>query len=154
MTITRIDGTKTWARVPSGLFLHDIGHYVVEKQLGLKRAFFGIINSGVEISDFEKKQEKKDYALLENLPIEALQVEHMVNLLQIEYLQGLDKENFVSELNQILNYHNIPTINGLDRFNMKSIREEYYILARRIQELRPEDRIDLTIEMSKTFPSD
>ena len=56
LTCTRPDGSVTWQRQlgSHGLFFprHDLTHYAVETVLGLHTAFYGLIASGWDISDF------------------------------------------------------------------------------------------------------
>jgi hypothetical protein len=53
LACTRADGSATWQRGPGDFFpFHDLGHYAIETTLGLRRAFFGLLESGWEITDF------------------------------------------------------------------------------------------------------
>lgn len=56
LTCTRTDGTVTWQRQLGvhGQFFprHDLTHYAVETVLGFQNAFYGLIASGWDISDF------------------------------------------------------------------------------------------------------
>lgn len=89
----RNDGSCTWAalNLPSA---HDVGHYAVETTLGFCDAFFGLLAQGWAIQDFGQSNpltgEKPD------IPIQGLQVEALVGLLDIERCSGLalDFESF------------------------------------------------------------
>jgi hypothetical protein len=54
---TRVDGTETWQKqegAHAAFFpLHDLTHYSVESELGLRSAFFGLIAQGWSITDTE-----------------------------------------------------------------------------------------------------
>lgn len=51
----RADGTSTWQRQKDHFFvLHDLSHYAIETTLGLTRAFYGLIASGWNVTDFGK----------------------------------------------------------------------------------------------------
>jgi hypothetical protein len=56
LSCTRADGTVTWQRQQGaqGLFFprHDLTHYAVETVLGFRSAFYGLVASGWDISDF------------------------------------------------------------------------------------------------------
>jgi len=56
LSCTRADGTVTWQRQlgAHGAFFprHDLTHFAVETELGYHRAFFGMVASGWDISDF------------------------------------------------------------------------------------------------------
>ena len=55
LSIQREDGSETWQSYgnQSEFFpLHDLTHYAVESELGLTRAFFGMIANGRDANDF------------------------------------------------------------------------------------------------------
>lgn len=62
LTAVRADGTTTWQRQDGqlGRFfpLHDLTHYTVETVLGFRRAFFGLLADGWDLSDFGKQSGK------------------------------------------------------------------------------------------------
>jgi hypothetical protein len=53
LSSTRNDGSTTWSKLHRGLETHDLAHYAVESTLRFSKAFYGIINEGYNISDFE-----------------------------------------------------------------------------------------------------
>ncbi len=55
LTITKDDGSVTWSKLQRGLEFHDLAHYAVEKELQLKNSFYGMVNKGLDIHDFENK---------------------------------------------------------------------------------------------------
>jgi hypothetical protein len=72
LVLVREDGSSTSGSVgpPSGYGpVHDLAHYVVERTLGLSEGFLGLVASGWEIADFEKKGTAK------RLPAEAILAE-------------------------------------------------------------------------------
>ncbi len=68
---------------------HDLSHFAVETILGYKTAFYGMINNGVELSDFMVK-ERRD-AL--KLTTEAMHAESLANLFLMDFVDG-PVENF------------------------------------------------------------
>jgi hypothetical protein len=54
--LRRADGTTTWQKRsgPTAEFfaLHDLTHYAVETELGFRRAFYGLVAEGWDLSDF------------------------------------------------------------------------------------------------------
>ena len=62
LSAVRADGTTTWQRQEGqlGRFfpLHDLTHYAVETTLGFRRAFFGLLAEGWDLSDFGKTSSK------------------------------------------------------------------------------------------------
>jgi len=90
-----------WIEADNFLVLHDICHFTIETTLGYKTAFWGLVNSGINPSDFEDK-EKRDSLNLSN---EAWYAEHLANLLLIEYTQGTF-ENINEVFKQCMIEHN------------------------------------------------
>jgi len=81
----RADGSVTWqkqGRQAAHFALHDMTHFAVESTLGTRRAFFGLIAEGWDIEDTTGKGSRGA------LPEEALEVEHIVGLLDSERASG------------------------------------------------------------------
>lgn len=51
----RADGSHTSARLGPGLPFHDLAHFVVERQCGLRRGFFGNIAAGYALDELADK---------------------------------------------------------------------------------------------------
>jgi len=98
--ITRADGSQTWSKFEHLFHAHhDLMHYALETTLGYTQAFYGIINSGYDIQDFElPKNERPKELLSKNLPQEALWAEILIGLLQAEHFQKMPKEDFFDTL--------------------------------------------------------
>ena len=80
----RKDGSTTWQHVSPFFMMHDLCHYAVETTLALKNAFFGMVASGIDITNFDLPKEQRNIQLTD----EAIFAEHLVNLLVIDYAQG------------------------------------------------------------------
>ncbi|RTL60952.1 MAG: hypothetical protein EKK37_02005 [Sphingobacteriales bacterium] len=85
LSCARNDGSQTWMQVSDFFIVHDLAHYAVETVLGYQNAFYGMLNSGINITDFEEPKEERTVILTD----EAIVTEHLVNLLVIEYRQGV-----------------------------------------------------------------
>ena len=83
---TRSDGSVTWQNQPGRhapfFALHDLTHFAVESQLGLSRAFYGLIASGWDIADTTGKGTRGP------LPLDAIVAEHLVGALDQERASG------------------------------------------------------------------
>jgi hypothetical protein len=77
-------GDECWIEADDFLVMHDLSHYAIEKNLGFKTAFWGMIKDGLHPSVFEDKQER-DKLLISN---EAWYAEYLANLFLIELSQG------------------------------------------------------------------
>ena len=78
----RADGSVTWQRQrgrSAGFFpLHDLTHFAIESELGVRHAFFGLIADGWEIEETTGKSPRG------SLPSEAYAVERLVGLFDLE----------------------------------------------------------------------
>ncbi|MFM7839692.1 MAG: hypothetical protein ACKO6K_08990 [Chitinophagaceae bacterium] len=80
----RDDGTVVWQPVNSFFVLHDLAHYALEKVLGFRTAFLGLVNQGLHPQDFEEAEKRKAISLT----AEAWNAENMANLFLTEWAQG------------------------------------------------------------------
>jgi hypothetical protein len=87
LSCTRADGSVTWQRQEgsSGAFfpLHDLTHYSVETVLKFRRAFYGLVADGWDISRFGAAGTKNQ------IPEEALLAEVIVGFFDVERATGV-----------------------------------------------------------------
>ena len=141
----RSDGSSTWTKIQPAIEFHDLAHYVVETELGFAQAFYGMVAAGHNIEDFELPREQRPEALLPaNLPAEALQTEHIVNLLQIGQSQTDTEMDFLETLRNILNDNTIEFPEKLDARTLQSIQLRLKGLLLSWQQLEPGDSLQLT----------
>jgi len=78
----RDDGTETWqkntGRTAAFFPLHDLTHYAVETELGIRDAFFGVVADGWSIDETGQR------GVATRLPPAALYVESVVGTLDAE----------------------------------------------------------------------
>jgi len=92
--ITRSDDTETWMSFKHNFIQHDLMHYAAETILDWQDGFYGLVEKGIDIQDFELENREKR----PNLPLPAIQMEFIVNLLETEIYQGNPVENFNEQL--------------------------------------------------------
>ena len=82
LVCVRADGNECWQkhekRQAAHFPFHDLTHYAVETTLGTQRAFFGLVAAGWEFDDTTGKGARGA------IPPEAIVVEHLVGLLDVE----------------------------------------------------------------------
>ncbi len=82
----RADGTETWQKQQghqAAFFpLHDLTHFAVETELGIRSAFYGLIASGWSIDETGAR------GVAARLPPEAIFVESVVGTLDTERASG------------------------------------------------------------------
>ncbi len=87
LSCTRAGGSVTWQRQDGqrGRFfpLHDLTHYAVETVLGLDRAFYGLVASGWDLTDFGTPWPRGP------MPPDALAAELIVGFLDTERASGM-----------------------------------------------------------------
>lgn len=72
LACVRADGSRTWERVQAAIAVHDLVHFVVEREFGWTDGFYGLVAGGWSITDFYDKEKAH------SLPRGALRAEHMV----------------------------------------------------------------------------
>jgi hypothetical protein len=86
LTCTRADGSVTWQRQDGklGAFfpLHDLTHYAVETVFGFRRAFYGLLAEGWDLSSFGEPGTKG------RLPEDANLAELIVGFFDLERITG------------------------------------------------------------------
>lgn len=146
LTFRRSDGSQTWSmlRLPIG---HDLAHYAVETVLQLRQAFFGLLDQGFSTDDFELPRERRQQALLPaNLPLEALQTEHIVALLQTEWACGRNV-SFTSDLMQSLTDKGLAYPHQLTAERLEEIRKTYSALMNQWDKLPAGQQLNLAIRI-------
>lgn len=147
LTITRDDGTSDWTKLHPNMYAHDIGHYVIETVLEFSKAFYGLINEGYNIKDFELPKPERPPALQPvNLPIEALQTEFIVNQIQVERFNSGKDPNFLETLRAALLMKELPFPEKLTSEKLDEIRLKYDQLITAFHQLPENDILELEIK--------
>jgi hypothetical protein len=149
LTCIRADGSSTWTKLQRGMEMHDLAHYAVESELEFRDAFYGIVNRGFQVGDFELPRDRRPRELIPaNLPVEAIQTEHIVNLLQIEYFNtGAEDPDFLANLANILEQYDLPFPEELDEAALQRIRKTYHDLVSRWMMLPPGEMLELEMNI-------
>ncbi|MEO1436607.1 MAG: hypothetical protein AAFV80_13800 [Bacteroidota bacterium] len=144
---TRPDGTQTWTRLYPNFEIHDFAHYVVESRLGFQEAFYGCLAEGYHISDFELPKDQRPKALMPpNIPDEALQTEHLVNLLQT-YFSAFEASLLLDDFRQILAEREIPFPEQLSMKVLEEIQEDLERLMEEWQALDFGESLELEFQL-------
>lgn len=148
LTFFRTDGTSTYTKIRPGLEVHDLAHYVVETVLGFKEAFYGLINQGYTVPDFERPRDQRPTALIpENMPVEALQTEFIVNQLQIELYNSGEQKEFLSLLEQAMSERGLSFPVALTADKVTVMREELQHLVAQWRTLEVGHVLELSMEL-------
>jgi hypothetical protein len=128
LTIVRDDGTASLGQVVPGFgpdaIPHDLLHAVVEKTLGLRRGVYGMVNTGLEITELldpTRKSSNRSEAQL-------MHSEIVTSLLQAEIAyQGMEDATFTDELRRQCTEARLPVIAIGDdlRRELRALRDEY-----------------------------
>ena len=106
----RPDGSETWSNTKYPVMvIHDLIHYVVETELGFRRAFYGLLAEGHDVSSFSLPVTQRSTVLQPaRLPPEAHQAEILVGLLQSERTDSVTYPHFVAMLAKVCVLKNVP----------------------------------------------
>ena len=122
---------------------HDMVHYVVETTLGYKDGFYGLLAQGHDIQSFgqvDKRTGKKPV-----VPVEAIQVECIVELLQTELWDGAPYDDFLDLLKSICLDRSLPAPKSITPEALEAIRREIRRLLRDWQRLPADECIELVL---------
>ena len=118
---------------------HDMLHYAVETTMNFRSAFYGIIASGISISDFGLPKHQRNI----QLSSEAIYAEYIVNLFMAEGRQS-KFEDFNTKLNEGLQHgKNLMPPMSLTTDQIKSIYLTYADLSERWDGLTDGESISL-----------
>jgi hypothetical protein len=147
LSCQRADGSVTWQRQEGrlGRFfpLHDLTHFAVESVLGFNSAFFGLISSGWDISDFAAPGAKH------RLTEEAGLAELIVGFLDLEQRTGEigDAGDFRWKISTYREEHKMPaTPFVITDEQIAAIRDKRRELFAAWQAVPPGETLELRFE--------
>ena len=145
--IYRDDGTLDWEYINPGLLTHDLAHYAVESILDMKNGFYGIINQGASISDFELPKGQKGFLVHpDTIHLEALQSEHLVNLVQSEIYNTGTLDDFIQIMKDICAENELEFPARLNKSSLKEIRSLYSELALEFHSMDEGQELELNLQ--------
>lgn len=151
LSCVRADQSVTWQRQEGHLAaffpFHDLTHYAVETVLGFRRAFYGLVAEGWDISSFDAT------GLRDRLPPEALLAELIVGLFDAERTSGVDSdaEEFNWKIDTYLDAnHAAPTTFRMTDDGLARIRARRDALFARWRAVPPGETLELTLEYDST----
>ena len=138
----RKDHSTTWQHVSPFFMMHDLCHYAVETTLALKNAFFGIVASGIDITNFDLPKEQRNIQLTE----EAIFAEHLVNLFVIDNTQG-KMENLIEIFTDVYDVKKgSKLLNHITEEKMDKIRKTYNDLLEQWKSTPVSESLNLMFE--------
>jgi len=81
------------------MILHDLTHYVVETQLEIQDGFYGLLDQGLDITDFEKKVKITS----SSIPADGIRAEILVGMLLTELNDARPFSDFNEACEEIMN---------------------------------------------------
>ena len=108
---------------------HDLMHYALEKKLQFKQGFYGLLNQGFDIGDFELPREQRPEALRpKNLPLEAQQGEFITGILQTAHWQKQSPSDTIGFLKTIYKEKGWAFPEYLNETKIETILEQFNAL--------------------------
>ncbi len=140
LVCVRADGTRTWSQVHPFFPLHDLTHLAVERALGFRQGFFGLVDSGWSIEAFTDPKARK------RMPAQALWAENIVGLLDLE--RGMQRRLPAREINQALRdslaQQHVPPFRALGEKELASVRALRAELDARWMALPPGETLEVS----------
>ena len=125
----RADGSAVIASLGPQTPYHDLGHFVVERQLGIKNGFFGYVEQGYSVEDLSKKE------VILTLDAEAWQSEILTRALGSLTTGACTLEQFPELVNSELKQFDWPTVNTLTEKRIAEMLDEFQQLISRFNQL-------------------
>jgi len=141
LSCKRKDGTTTWTHVTKFFILHDLCHYSIETTLSLKKAFFGMLAAGTDITEFELPKEQRPFELTS----EALFAEHLGNLVVIDYTQGR-MDNLIGIFRETYDDAGSALLNLINEEKLENIRKNFASLIQQWQSVPERESLKLIFE--------
>jgi hypothetical protein len=138
MTCHRADNTTTWMATNAFFIMHDLAHFAVEKMLGLKKGFYGLVETGMDITDFKNKQKFKP----SELPAESIHSEILVNLFLTELSDGRAIGNFQGEITKAAGQLSLSDF-VIDMEKIVTVRKDLVLLIEKWNNLQPQEELRL-----------
>lgn len=148
----RADGSATWQRHHgrmAGFFpLHDLTHYAVETELGFRRGFYGLIADGWDIADTGERPTRGP------LPQEAVAVEHLVGLLDVQRANGSEwsADELNAEIAGLAAARQFPCPRAFTGGEWTRVRTRLHELFARWIVLPPGATLELTFDRASAPP--
>ncbi|MBX2822807.1 MAG: hypothetical protein KTR29_24125 [Rhodothermaceae bacterium] len=125
----RADGSAVIASLGPQTPYHDLGHFVVERKLRIKKGFFGYVEEGYSIEDLSKKE------VILTLDAEAWQSEILTRALGSLATGACTIEQFPDLVNSELKQFNWPTVNSLTSECIEEMYHEFKQLILKFNQL-------------------
>ena len=144
LVLVRADGSSTSGSIgpPNGYGpVHDLAHYVVERTLGLSEGFLGLVASGWEITDFEKKGTAR------RLPAEAILAEVAAGEMSRQAMmwQWSSAEDYAWAVETTVRRSQPDyTVPAITHHTFEEMRLELLQLRQRWNELAPGETLELS----------
>ena len=153
LSCIRADSSATWQRQDGrlGAFfpLHDLTHYAVETTIGFRRAFYGLVADGWDLTSFEAPGMK------DRLPEEAGLAELIVGFFDLERATGVvaTADEFNWKIQSYFADHALPApAFRISDDQLGRIRQSRDDLFRRWRELPPGETLELGFDRMAAVP--
>jgi hypothetical protein len=146
LTCVRADGSRTWHRLQRGIPVHDLTHFAVEKALGLREGFFGLVARGWDITAFTNPETR------DRVPSEAGWEEFVVSLLLTEMSDGAERDaaEFNTTLSEMLAAGGVTRHRAFTDDELAAIRALVRELTAQWRSLKPGAAMDLELACEST----
>jgi hypothetical protein len=150
--LRRADGTTTWQKRtgPTAEFfaVHDLTHYAVETTLGYRGAFYGLVASGWDLSDFGPPWPRGA------LPIEALAAEVIVGLFDTQRAahERLSATQCNDAARSYFDAHGAPSPIHVTDEALDQVRSLLSDLVWRWHAVRPDETMELSFPPATPSP--
>jgi hypothetical protein len=145
LSCVRADGSATWQHQRGEFFVHhDLTHYAIETTLGLRGAFYGLLASGWEFTDFGTPWPRGK--MPEDALADAALAEFLAGAFDLERATGtrVEADAFNAMLAQGCEAAGIPDPHSIRDEDLALIRATYSELIGRWRAVPPGETLELS----------
>jgi hypothetical protein len=144
LSCVRADGSATWQHQRGEFFVHhDLTHYAIETIVGLHRAFYGLLASGWEFTDFGTPWPRGRFPA--DAVADASLAEHLAGAFDLERATGtlVEAASFNATLAQTCREAGISEPRAITEEELARIRATYAELIGRWRAMPPGETMEL-----------
>jgi len=142
----RDDGSREISELGPNLPLHDLAHFIVERQLGLKKGFYGNINNGFTVKQLSNKD-----------VIKTLHTENAIAEVTTRTLQSLSngacrQDQFVDLIDLELEPYGMKSAVNLSTAEIEGMLKAYQDLLSKWEQLSDGESLSVTLQFETVSP--
>lgn len=144
LSYLRSDGSRGTEDLKPGSAVHDLAHYVVEFTIKLKEGFWGMIDNGASIAEYNLSNEERAF----QISTEGYQAEFLATLIQSAIPSGSIDPNYVEMLRASAHQMGLPFPELPSAARLKELISLAQVLVAQWEQIPPGKEMVLSFTVS------